>query len=156
MSSVAVGDVNNDHLNEIVTGGDFNNGASEIGQLIVWNGITLVAQKDVEWLWGTNTQVSSVAIGDVNNDGLNETITGGDYNNGVSETGQLIVWNGATLVAQKDAEWLSGTNTHVLSVTASKFSSTTSLDIVTGGFYNDGVRNYAQIIDWNGNTLAAN
>jgi hypothetical protein len=155
VSSVAIGDVNNDHLNEIATGGDFNNGVSEIGQLIVWNGVTLVAQADKEWLWGTDTLVSGVAIGDVNNDGFNETVTCGDYNNGVFEIGQLIVWNGVTLVAQADKEWLYGTNTRVVSVAVGKFSSSTNLDIVTGGLYNDGVRNYAQLIDWNGNTLTA-
>ena len=99
--------------------------------------------------------MSSVAIGDVNNDHLNEIATGGDFNNGVSEIGQLIVWNGVTLVAQADKEWLYGTNTRVVSVAVGKFSSSTNLDIVTGGLYNDGVRNYAQLIDWNGNTLTA-
>jgi hypothetical protein len=155
VSGVAIGDVNNDHLNEIVTSGDYNNGVSEIGQLVTWNGATLVGLADREWLWGTNTYVSGVAIGDVNNDHLNETISCGDYNNAGTETGQLIVWNGATLIAQKDVEWVYGISTRVTSIAVGKFSSPTSLDIVTGGLYNSGTQNYAQVIDWNGNTLTA-
>ncbi len=30
-----------------------------------------------------------------------------------------------------------------------------TLDVITGGFYEDGLRNYAQVIDWNGTTLTA-
>ena len=116
ISSVAVGDVNHDGLKEIVTAGEFYNANSNswIGQLVVWNGATLVALADKEWLWGTNTQVSSVTIGDVNNDGINEIVTAGSFSNGVNTIGQVVVWNGITLVAQADKEWLWGTNTQCL------------------------------------------
>ena len=54
---------------EIVTGGSFFDGTRWVAQLIVWNGLTLVAEKITTWYWTGDTQISSVAVGDADGDG---------------------------------------------------------------------------------------
>jgi flagellin-like protein len=76
---VVIGDANNDGQNEIVVGG---------GTAGYWNGTKMF--KNVSGNW-TETNVSgntcatvdvrAVAIGDVNNDGQNEIVSGGGYSN---------------------------------------------------------------------------
>ncbi len=51
--------------------------------------------------------------------------------------------------------WLTGLNTTSNSVAVGNITGGNTLDIVTGGGYNDGVRNYAQVIQWNSATLTA-
>ena len=60
--------------------------------------------------------------------------------------GMLIVWNGSTLAPLKATNWLTGLNTTSNSVAVGNLTGGNTLDIITGGGYNDGVRNYAQVI----------
>ena len=71
VSAIATGDVNGDGKPEIVTVGWFNDGTRSNAQLAVWNATTLALEKVASWFWTNETQISSVAIGDVNGDGNN-------------------------------------------------------------------------------------
>jgi hypothetical protein len=62
-----------------------------IGQLIVWNGVTLVASADKEWLWGSSTHVFSVAAGDVVGDGKVEVVNCGAFYDNVRNNFHLVV-----------------------------------------------------------------
>jgi hypothetical protein len=152
--SVAVGDVVGDGRNEIVTGGTYFDGTRWIAQLHVWNGTTLTPLNVVTWYWTSNTQISSIAIGDVDGDGRNEIVTGGTYFDNTRYVAQLHVWNGSTLAVERVQTWFWNSNTNINSVAVGNFTGGTGLEIVTGGAYFDGTRYVAQLHVWNGSTLA--
>ena len=99
VTSVAIGNVTGSSVLDIVTGGSWFDGTSWHAQLIVWNGSTLVPEHIMQWLWGTGTTVTSVAIGNVTRGAGLDIVTGGSWFDGTSWHAQLIDWNGATLVS---------------------------------------------------------
>jgi hypothetical protein len=155
ISSVAVANVTGNVGLDIVTGGAYFDGTRWIAQLIDWNGVTLVAQKITTWYWTSNTYINSVAVANVTGGTSLDIITGGSFNDLTRDIAQLIVWNSTTMAAQKITAWYWTSNTYINSVAVANVTGGTSLDIITGGSFNDGLRNYAQVIDWNSSTLAA-
>jgi hypothetical protein len=145
INCTAIGDVDGDVAKEIVTGGSYQNGASTVGQLIVWNANTLVAKNDNEWLWGTNTQVTCVAINYIDNDGAIVIVTGGHIIMRSRQFEQLIIWNGKTLVADNDKECLWGTNSLLNSLSLNDIDNDVSAEIVVGAAYFDGLRWVSQL-----------
>ena len=75
---------------EIVTGGYFTDGI-RISQLVVWDGELLAVENIQTWYWTGDTQISSVAVGNVDADVYKEIVTGGYYNNGVNAGHCLVV-----------------------------------------------------------------
>ena len=154
ISAIATGDVNGDGQTEIVTVGWFNDGTRANAQLAVWNAATLALINVVSWYWTSETQISSVAIGDVNGDGNKEIVTGGSYFDGTFFNSQLAVWNGNTLGLINVKTWRWTSDTQISSVAVANITGTTGLSIITGGSYFDGTRQNAQLTVWNGVTLA--
>ena len=110
----------------------------------------------MSWFWTSNTEVNSVAIANVTGGTALSIVAGGDYNDGTRINSQLTVWNASTLLLLTVNSWFTTSNTTISSVALGNFSNGNSLDIVTAGTYFDGLRNNAQLIDWNGNTLLTN
>jgi hypothetical protein len=154
VSAIATGDVNGDGKAEIVTAGWFLDGTRNNAQLAVWNSSTLALINVVTWFWTSETQISSVAIGDVNGDGNMEIVTGGSYFDGTFFNSQLAVWNGNTLGLINVVTWHWTSDTQISSVAVANITGTTGLSIITGGSYFDGTRRNAQLTVWNGVTLA--
>jgi len=155
VSSIAIGDVNGDGKQEIVTGGTFFDGSIWNAQLTVWNGSTLAVLNAVTWAWGNDTQVSSVAVGNFTGSKGLDIVTGGAFYNGSIWIAQLTTWNGTSLAVEKVVAWAMGFNTYVNSVTVGSVTAGSNApEIVTGGAFSDGVRNNAQLLLWNGTTLA--
>jgi hypothetical protein len=154
VSAIATGDVNGDGKAEIVTVGWFLDGTRDNAQLAVWNASNLALEKVMTWFWTDNTQITSVAIGDVNGDGLNEIVTGGAYFDGTNWNSQLAVWNGNTLGLINVVTWHWTSDTQISSVAVANITGSAGLSIVTGGAYFDGTRWNAQLCVWNGATLA--
>jgi hypothetical protein len=153
INSVALGDVDGDGKTEIVTGGYFGLGTAW-AQLCVWNEATLALEKVQVWQWGSGTQISSVAVGDVDSDGQMEIVTGGEYMSGGPRVAQLCVWNGATLALEKVISWYWTGDTWIESVAVGDVDGDGKKEIVTGGCYFDGTRDVAQLCVWSGATLA--
>ena len=154
VSAIATGDVNGDGKTEIVTVGWFLDGTRNNAQLAVWNSATLALINVVSWFWTSETQITSVAIGDVNGDGNMEIVTGGSYFDGTFFNSQLAVWNGNTLALINVVTWHWTGDTQISSVAVANITGTTGLSIVTGGAYKDGTRWNSQLTVWNGVTLA--
>ena len=92
--SVALGDVDGDGKSEIVTGGSYYDQTimRNIAQLRVWDGATIALENDKAWYWTGNTDINSVALGNVDADSQVEIVTGGYYRDGTRNIAQLIVW----------------------------------------------------------------
>jgi parallel beta-helix repeat protein len=154
INSVALGDVDTDGQVEIITGGTFFDGTRDVAQLVVWNGSSLAVDRLTSWYWTGNTVINSVAVGDVDADGQTEIVTGGYYNDGTRNAAQLVVWTGLALTVKRLTAWYWTGNTVINSVALGDVDADGHMDIVTGGYYNDGTRNAAQLVAWNGSSLA--
>ena len=154
INSVALGDVESDGQVEIVTGGYYFDGTRLVAQLVEWNGLNLSVDRLASWYWINNTAVNSVAIGDANNDGQIEIITGGYYYDGARNVAQLIVWNGSNLSVIRPMVWYWIGSTLINSVALGDVDGDGQIEVVTGGFYFDGTRNNAQMVVWSGSNLA--
>ena len=106
------------------------------------------------WYWTSNTQINSVASGDVDNDGFKEIVTGGTFYDGTRNVAQLIVWNGSNIVLDRLTSWYWYGNTTINSVAVGDIDGDGQVEVVTGGSFYDGSRNVAQLIVWNGANLA--
>jgi len=154
ISAIATGNVDADGAVEIVTAGAYFDGTRWIAQLAVWNGATLALENVKSWYWTSDTQISSVAIGDVTGDAVVDIVTGGTYNDGTRDIAQLVVWNGATLALENVKVWYWNSNTYIKSVAIANVDADPALEIITGGAYFDGTRWIAQLVVWNGTTFA--
>ena len=152
--AVALYNVDGDSVVEIVTGGHYYDGARHVAQLVVWSGVSLALENVKTWYWTSNTAIYSIAIGNVDGDGYYEIVTGGGYNDGTRVVAQFCVWNGATLALENVKSWYWTGNTQIWSVAVSNVDGDNSVEIVTGGYYNDGTRSVAQLCVWDGTTLA--
>ena len=65
----------------------------------------------------------------------------------------MTTWNGVTLAAEKVSCWCWASDTYINSVAVGNVTGGSTLDIVTGGSFNDGTRDNAQLLVWNGATL---
>ena len=155
ITSVALANITGGPGLNIVTGGSFFDGNRWIAQVIVWNGVSLVAEKIATWYWFGDTQISSVAVANVTGGTTLDIVTGGAFFDNTRWIAQLIVWNSSTMAAQKITAWYWTSDTYINSVAVANVTGGTSLDIITAGSYNDGLRNNAQIIGWTGSTLTA-
>lgn len=155
ISSVAAADVDADGVVEIVTGGSYFDGTRWVAQLAVWNGATLALENVATWYWTSNTQIASVAIGDVDGDGVVEIVTGGSHFDGTRNIAQLIVWTGATLAIENVKTWYWTSNTYIKSVVIANVDADPAMEIVTGGAYFDNTRWNAQMFVWSGATLVS-
>lgn len=153
ITAVAAGDVDNDGIIDIVTGGYQNDGSRWVAQLVVWNSLTLAVKRVTGWVWGSDTQVTSVAIGDVDGDGGSEIVTGGTYFDNTTWIAQLVVWNGSTLGAERVQAWNSGNNTQIASIAFGDVDVDGGIEIVSGGAFFDNTRWVSQLAIWNGSTL---
>jgi parallel beta-helix repeat protein len=154
INSVAVGDVDADGQVEVVTGGTFNDGARDVAQLVVWTGASLTVKRLTTWYWTGNTVINSVAVGDVDADGQIEIVTAGYFNDGARNVAQLVVWTGSALIVDRLTSWYWTGNTVINSVALGEVDGDGQVDVVTGGYYNDGTRNIAQMVTWGGSSLA--
>jgi hypothetical protein len=144
LNSVAVGDVDGDGKTEIVTGGRFDGSA----QLCIWSGANLALEGVRTWTWISGTEIWSVAVGDVDGDGIVEIVTGGSYDDGTVIRAQLCVWSGVSLALEDVKTWYWTGDTRIESVAIADVDFDGKLEIVTGGHCWDGSHHVSQLCVW--------
>ncbi len=154
INSVAIANITGSSALSIVTGGSFNDGTRLNSQLVVWNAATLALNNVVTWYWTGDTEINSVAVANVTGGTALTIVTGGSYFDGTRNNAQVVEWNGATLALQNVASWYWYSDTRVNSISIGNYTGGSSLDIITGGVFNDLNKNNAQLIDYNGANLA--
>ena len=153
INAVDEGDVDNDGLIEVVTGGYYFDGTRDVAQLVVWNGSTLTVDRLTTWYWINNTRINSVAVGNLDEDEALEIVTGGYYHDGTRKVAQLVIWDGATLAVEGLTTWYWTSDTEINSVKVEDVDGDGSAEIITAGYYNDGARDVAQLVVWNATTF---
>ncbi|MBM8481931.1 autotransporter-associated beta strand repeat-containing protein [Salmonella enterica] len=113
VEALGTGDVTNDAVLELNTGGDFDNAISGSGQVVKSGDETLTLSGSNTYTGGTlisdgtlvASNVEALGTGDVTNDAVLELNTGGDFDNAISGSGQVVKSGDETLT-------LSGSNTY--------------------------------------------
>lgn len=146
--SVVIGDIYDDGSNETVTGGYYFDGTRYVAELRVLNGTSLNAEKSVSWYINHNTYINSVAIGDIDNDGQNEIVTGGYYFDNYRYCASLRVWTGSTLSLEHEYNWYSTSDTILTSVDIANVDGDGYVEIIAGGYYDDGSCYHAFLCEW--------
>ncbi|EEM8340180.1 AIDA autotransporter-like protein ShdA, partial [Salmonella enterica subsp. enterica serovar Amager] len=120
VEALGSGDVTNDAVLELNTGGDFDNAISGSGQVVKSGDETLTLSGANSYTGGTTisggtlvaSNVEALGTGDVTDNAVLELNTGGDFDNAISGSGQVVKSGDETLT-------LSGTNTYTGGTTIS-------------------------------------
>ncbi|EDG4915869.1 AIDA autotransporter, partial [Salmonella enterica subsp. enterica serovar Derby] len=120
VEALGTGDVTNDAVLELNTGGDFDNAISGSGQVVKSGDETLTLSGTNSYTDGTlisggtlvATNLEALGTGDVTNNATLELNTGGTFDNAISGSGQVVK-------SGDDALTLSGSNTYTGGTTIS-------------------------------------
>jgi hypothetical protein len=153
ITSVATSDVDGDGTVEVVTGGSYFDGEREVAQLVVWKASNWEVEGVTCWYWTGDTRINAIASGNLDGDDDVEIITGGFFSDGTRKVAQLVVWDGATLAVDGLTTWYWTDNTEINAVKIADVDGDGVAEIITGGYYQDGVREVAQLVVWNGTTF---
>ncbi|EGZ3960263.1 fibronectin-binding autotransporter adhesin ShdA, partial [Salmonella enterica subsp. enterica serovar Cerro] len=113
VEALGTGDVTDDAVLELNTGGDFDNAISGSGQVVKSGDETLTLSGSNTYTGGTTisggtlvaSNVEALGTGDVTDNAVLELNTGGDFDNAISGSGQVVKSGDETLT-------LSGSNTY--------------------------------------------
>ena len=117
VNNVKADDLDGNGFKEIVSGGFAFDGEKVNAQLKIWrwDGVALTTLASQEWATDYLTEVKSISIDDVDNDGKKEVVTSGitaaegSFKNSetLHDRGQLKVWgfNGTALLLEQSVEW---------------------------------------------------
>ncbi|MCW4011144.1 MAG: FG-GAP-like repeat-containing protein [Candidatus Bathyarchaeota archaeon] len=145
VNNVKTADVDGDGVVEIVTGGFTYDGTDVLAQLRVWNwsGNALNLETSHEWSTSDITELKTVSINDVDDDGKTEIVTSGGavaygsfaVNSTEKETAQLRVWgwNGEELTQKESRNWVIGEGVMAWNVATGDLNGDGANEIVTVG-----------------------
>ncbi len=162
---LAIGDVDNDGTNEIVTVG-YRNSTSLSGQgfhgaITIWNVTegTLTLEKSYEWITGTETVWEAVAIEDVDGDNTLEIIIAGDFFDKMlgheCALLKICTWDGSSLNWEVSTQWYTYLETYTTDVSTGDLDSDGTPEIITIGYYEgaEGYNAQIRVWSWNGDAL---
>ncbi len=147
VNAVCAYDIDADGIVEAITGGSYYDGTYSNAQLRAWtwNGATLTMEAAYNWNTSSDTYINSLAFADVDSDGQVEIITGGYC----GDKGEIGVFHlSGAFINEKMHSWQNVSTTSVFSVCAEDVDGDSTVEIISGGYYHDGVRECAQVCVW--------
>ncbi|MDI6690612.1 MAG: VCBS repeat-containing protein [Candidatus Bathyarchaeota archaeon] len=141
VNAVITGDIDDDGVLEIITGGQHSDSTSSTNaQLRIWSwdGDNLSLEASREWGTGSifsYSSINTIAIGDVDNDGSAEIVTGGYAGAFLSSSGQFRVWSwdSTTMLLEGSETWSNASIIRGLAINDVEWDSVP--EIVTGGYH---------------------
>uniref|UniRef100_UPI0015919283 autotransporter-associated beta strand repeat-containing protein n=1 Tax=Salmonella enterica TaxID=28901 RepID=UPI0015919283 len=162
VEALGTGDVTDDAVLELNTGGDFDNAISGSGQVVKSGDETLTLSGSNTYTGGTlisggtlvASNVEALGSGDVTNDAVLELNTGGTFDNVISGSGQVVK-------SGDDALTLSGANTYTGGTTINDgtlvatsvdalgtgdVTDNATLELNTGGTFDNAISGSGQVV----------
>ncbi|EKL5343526.1 autotransporter outer membrane beta-barrel domain-containing protein [Salmonella enterica] len=169
VDALGSGDVTNDAVLELNTGGDFTNNISGSGQVVKSGDKTLTLSGTNSYTDGTlisggtlvATNLEALGTGDVTNNATLELNTGGDFTNNISGSGQVVKTGDETLTLSGANSYTGGTTisggtllaSNVEALGTGDVTNNATLELNTGGDFDNAISGSGQVVKSGGDTL---
>ncbi|EBS6151197.1 autotransporter outer membrane beta-barrel domain-containing protein, partial [Salmonella enterica subsp. enterica serovar Inganda] len=169
VEALGTGDVTNDAVLELNTGGDFDNAISGSGQVVKSGDDTLTLSGSNTYTGGTlisggtlvATSVEALGSGDVTNDAVLELNTGDDFDNAISGSGQVVKSGDETLTLSGANSYTGGTTisggtliaSNVEALGTGDVTDNAVLELNTGGDFDNAISGSGQVVKSGDETL---
>ncbi|EBR5149197.1 autotransporter-associated beta strand repeat-containing protein [Salmonella enterica] len=169
VEALGTGDVTNDAVLELNTGGDFDNAISGSGQVVKSGDDTLTLSGSNTYTGGTlisggtlvASNVEALGSGDVTNDAVLELNTGDDFDNAISGSGQVVKSGDETLTLSGANSYTGGTTisggtliaSNVEALGTGDVTDNAVLELNTGGDFDNAISGSGQVVKSGDETL---
>ncbi|EKE2794292.1 autotransporter-associated beta strand repeat-containing protein [Salmonella enterica subsp. enterica serovar Tees] len=169
VEALGTGDVTNDAVLELNTGGDFDNAISGSGQVVKSGDETLTLSGTNSYTDGTlisggtlvASNVEALGTGDVTDNAVLELNTGGDFDNAISGSGQVVKSGDETLTLSGANSYTGGTTISGGTLVASNVEALGTGDVTdnatlalnAGGDFTNNISGSGQVVKSGDDTL---
>ncbi|EEH8468863.1 autotransporter outer membrane beta-barrel domain-containing protein [Salmonella enterica] len=169
VDALGSGDVTDNATLELNTGGDFDNAISGSGQVVKSGDKTLTLSGSNTYTGGTTindgtlvaNDVNALGTGDVTDDATLELNTGGDFDNAISGSGQVVKSGDDTLTLSGTNSYTGGTTisggtlvaTNVDALGTGDVTNSSTLELNTGGDFDNAISGSGQVVKSGDETL---
>ncbi|EAO3651768.1 autotransporter outer membrane beta-barrel domain-containing protein [Salmonella enterica] len=169
VDALGSGDVTDNAVLELNTGGDFTNNISGSGQVVKSGDETLTLSGTNSYTDGTlisggtlvATNLEALGTGDVTNNATLELNTGGDFTNNISGSGQVVKSGDETLTLSGANSYTGGTTisggtlvaSNVEALGTGDVTNNATLELNTGGTFDNAISGSGQVVKSGDETL---
>ncbi|WP_116834800.1 autotransporter outer membrane beta-barrel domain-containing protein [Salmonella enterica] len=169
VEALGTGDITDNAVLELNTGGDFDNAISGSGQVVKSGDETLTLSGTNSYTGGTTisggtlvaTNVDALGTGDVTNSSTLELNTGGTFDNAISGSGQVVKSGDETLTLSGANSYTGGTTisggtlvaTNVDALGTGDVTNSSTLELNTGGTFDNVISGSGQVVKSGDDTL---
>ncbi|EIA3338076.1 autotransporter-associated beta strand repeat-containing protein [Salmonella enterica] len=169
VEALGSGDVTNNAVLELNTGGDFTNNISGSGQVVKSGDETLTLSGANSYTGGTTisggtliaSNVEALGTGDVTDNAVLELNTGGDFDNAISGSGQVVKSGDETLTLSGSNTYTGGTlisdgtlvASNVEALGSGDVTNNAVLELNTGGTFDNAISGSGQVVKSGDKTL---
>ncbi|ECO4188045.1 autotransporter outer membrane beta-barrel domain-containing protein [Salmonella enterica] len=162
VEALGTGDVTDNAVLELNTGGDFDNAISGSGQVVKSGDETLTLSGTNSYTDGTlisggtlvASNVEALGTGDVTDNAVLELNTGGDFDNAISGSGQVVKSGDETLTLSGANSYTGGTTisggtlvaTNVEALGSGDVTDDATLELNTGGTFDNAISGSGQVV----------
>ncbi|MBJ3356388.1 autotransporter outer membrane beta-barrel domain-containing protein [Salmonella enterica subsp. enterica serovar Derby] len=162
VEALGSGDVTNDAVLELNTGGDFDNAISGSGQVVKSGDKTLTLSGANSYTGGTTisggtlvaSNVEALGSGDITDNATLELNTGGDFDNAISGSGQVVKSGDETLTLSGTNSYTDGTlisggtlvATNLEALGTGDVTNNATLELNTGGTFDNAISGSGQVV----------